>query len=61
MYKNAEEKLKSCIVNVDNWEQFMTNLNQSKTLFTSWCNTVDCENDVADKSAAESKENPNEA
>lgn len=60
MLTNARQRRDDCIVEVDNWKDFMINLNSSKTLFTPWCNTVECEKNVGDKSAVESKENPDE-
>ena len=47
--------LESQTKTANNWDEFMTHLNEKNIILTPWCNTVECEEAVKDRSAADSK------
>ena len=55
MLNRAKERQANATCTVKTWPDFMTNLNQKKQCFAPWCNVEKCEEDVKDKSAAESQ------
>lgn len=55
MYQSACEKLESRKKTADNWEDFMTHLNNKNIVLTPWCGDSEEEAKVKAKSAIESK------
>ena len=55
MYKRAQGVLADRTKEANNWEDFMTHLNNKNIILSPWCNTTECEEAVKDKSAEDSK------
>lgn len=58
MLENASQKLYTNIEKALDWSEFMTHLNNMKVVKTPWCNIRECEEEVKEKSAIESKNLP---
>ena len=55
MYNSASEKFESRKKTANNWEEFMTHLNNKNIVLTPWCGIDEEEEKVKAKSAIESK------
>jgi len=55
MYNTAVEKLNARRKEANNWEDFMTYLNQKNMILTPWCDEDECEDAVKTRSGIESK------
>ena len=56
MYEKAEQARNDNLSTVDNWEDFMTALNQRKICLADWCDVEKCEDNIGEQSKAESEE-----
>jgi len=56
IFGNAKKALDSSIVNVNNWNDFMLNINHKKTCYAPWCGSPHCELNIQQRSKKDSKE-----
>ncbi len=55
LFERAKKGMGEAIVKVDNWADFMKNVNQRKSCIAPWCRNGECETKVKAKSKEESK------
>ena len=55
MYQKALKAREDNTATVDNWDDFMTELNKKKFVLADWCDNVSCEKHIKEKSKEESK------
>lgn len=60
MLARATAERDANIAHADNWDDFMTELNKKKIVMAPWCGSVECEENVNQKSKEESKSAENE-
>jgi len=60
MFNRAKEERDASIVKSETWEEFMGALNQKKIVVAPWCEKVECEEDVKERSKEDSKAAENE-
>lgn len=51
MFNRAKSERDASIVRVDKWEDFVPNLNDKKLILIPWCDRMECEDDIKDRSA----------
>ncbi|KAI8581327.1 hypothetical protein K450DRAFT_232526 [Umbelopsis ramanniana AG] len=51
MFNRALAERDANIVRVDKWEDFVPNLNNKKLILIPWCDRMECEDDIKDRSA----------
>lgn len=51
MYKKACQKMDESIIRIKTWEEFVPTLNQKKLILIPWCDRMDCEDDIKERSA----------
>jgi prolyl-tRNA synthetase len=51
MYTRAKTERDASIVRVDKWEDFVPTLNDKKLILIPWCDRMECEDDIKDRSA----------
>lgn len=54
MYEKAKKARDENLHEIDNWDDFMSFLNQKKICLAKWCDTVECESKIKDQSKEES-------
>lgn len=55
MYEKAKSRFDAKIKVSDNWEGFMSQLNERNVVLTPWCESRECEEKVKERSGIESK------
>ncbi|KAG1381067.1 hypothetical protein G6F61_003493 [Rhizopus arrhizus] len=60
MYTKAKKKMDESIVRVSKWEDFVPTLNQKKLLLVPWCDRMECEDDIKERSARVANEGEEE-
>ena len=55
MYQKALKAREDNTATVDNWDDFMTELNKKKFVLADWCDNVACEKNIKERSKEESK------
>lgn len=54
LYENAKKRMIDCIERPGSWEQFENAIGDDKMCLIPWCNDVNCENDIKEKTFAKS-------
>jgi prolyl-tRNA synthetase len=55
LFNKAKQNLDSRIIKASNWTDFMSALNARNFVLTPWCERIECEKAVKERSAADSK------
>lgn len=55
MFENARKRLYDHVKVAYDWDSFMQELNKKNLVLTPWCNTIESEELVKERSSAESK------
>lgn len=56
MFENAVKIRESRESYAENWEEFMNCLNMNNLILTPWCENIDCEINVKERSGLDSKD-----
>lgn len=51
MFVRAKAERDASIVRIDNWDDFVPNLNDKKLILMPWCDRTECEDDIKDRSS----------
>lgn len=60
MFNKAKEERDASISKANDWETFMGEVNQKKIVMAPWCQRVECEAEVNERSKEDSKAAENE-
>ncbi|KAI8374687.1 uncharacterized protein BYT42DRAFT_577281 [Radiomyces spectabilis] len=60
MYEKAKAKMDESIVRVNKWEDFVPTLNAKKLCLIPWCDRMDCEDDIKERSTRTAMEGEEE-
>ena len=55
MFAKAKENFHNKKKEASDWKTFMSNINKANVVLTPWCQEAECEKEVKEKSAIESK------
>ncbi|TKJ17039.1 proline--tRNA ligase [Candidatus Woesearchaeota archaeon B3_Woes] len=55
LFKKAKKFLNDNIIEIKNWDEFKQGIKSKKIVKTVWCNNIECEEDIKDKTGASTR------